>query len=434
MEEENAIKEKQGSYVTGVIGAIIGGSIATIPWILAYVYGGMMLSILAALIAAGEFYGYKILKGRINKGLPAILMVLALIIVTVATLVVIPGLLIQKEGINVSITNIQRLYENQEFTTAMMKDFAISVIFTILGASIITSNIKKQIQNSDGNEKNIKLELNNSQEAMEIRKSAIELVKPVFEKYKALDPENTILKEEVLAEIESQRAKQSFNYLKQQGIIKKIKGKFYYSEEDENKQENKKMATWKKIFLIIVIILFAITMVAAVMDNTTTSNVAYQDEHVSFEIGKEWNKSESEHENEWDFYKYINTVPVLNSENTISDNDYSSYPAGINVYYDKTDGENVKSIEDIKTNLQTNFDNMQDKPDTLDMNILKTTENYDLLKVKIIYNSQPEEILYYYYVLNEDELLCITAFSFNLKDETAIEKEADKLVNSFKWL
>lgn len=434
MEEENAIKEKQGSYVTGIIGAIIGGAIATIPWILAYVYGGMMLSILAALIAAGEFYGYKILKGRVNKGLPAILMILALIIVTVATLVVIPGLLIQKEGINVSIANVQRLYKNQEFASAMMKDYIISVIFTILGASIITSNIKKQLQNSDGDGKDIKLDLNNSQEAMEIRKSAIELVKPVFEKYKATDSENAIMKEEVLAEIESTRAKQSFNYLKQLGIIKKSKGKFYYSEEDENKQANKKMATWKKVFLIIIIVLFAIGMIAAILDNTTTSITTYQDENISFEIEKDWNKAESQHENEWDFYKYINTVPVLNAENTLSVDDYASYPAGINVYYDKTDIENIESIEDIKTNLQTNFDSIEDKPDTLDMNISKTKENYDLLKAKIVYNNEPEEVLYYYYILNEDELVCITAYSFNLKDEADIEKAADKLVDSFKWL
>ena len=98
MEEENAIKMKQGSYVSGIIGAIIGGLIATIPWILAYVYGGMMLSILATLIAAGEFYGYKLLKGRVNKVLPVILMILALVIVTVATLIIIPAALINKEG------------------------------------------------------------------------------------------------------------------------------------------------------------------------------------------------------------------------------------------------------------------------------------------------------------------------------------------------
>ena len=65
--------KKEGSYLTGIIGAIIGGAIATIPWVLAYVYGNVMLSLLAVLIGAGEFYGYKIFRGKIDKKLPIVL-------------------------------------------------------------------------------------------------------------------------------------------------------------------------------------------------------------------------------------------------------------------------------------------------------------------------------------------------------------------------
>ena len=56
---ENEVVAKKTSYFTGIIGALIGGIIASIPWVLVYVYGNMMLSLLAVLIAAGEFYGYK---------------------------------------------------------------------------------------------------------------------------------------------------------------------------------------------------------------------------------------------------------------------------------------------------------------------------------------------------------------------------------------
>lgn len=172
MEEEKIIKTNEGSYITGIIGAIIGGAIATIPWVIAYVYGGMMLSILAALIAAGEFYGYKIAKGKINKSLPVIIMILAIIIVTITTLLIIPALLIQKEGITVNLINIQRLYLYSEFSSAMMHDFVISVVFTILGASIVTSNIKKSLENNDG--KDVKLDFSNKEELVETKKDAIE--------------------------------------------------------------------------------------------------------------------------------------------------------------------------------------------------------------------------------------------------------------------
>ncbi len=432
MEEENVIKKAQGSYLTGIIGAIIGGTIATIPWVLMYVYGGMMLSILAALIAAGEFYGYKLLKGKMSKGLPAILMVLALVIVTVATLVVIPGLLIQKEGLNVSKANIEKLYSNEEFATAIMKDFVISVIFTILGASIITSNVKKQLANAEEG-KEIKLDLNNTEENMKIKKEAIELIKPIFVKYEATSKEKAMMKEEVLAEIEveNQNAKQVFNYLQQSGIVKKYKGKYYYSEESENKQISpKKNSTWKKVVGIIGAILLVLAIGAAMLDNNVKSDVDYNDEMVSFKMSEDWTSSEDNEEKEWGFYKYINTFPAQSSTNQ---QDYSSYPAAIGVYYDEIT-ENINSIEDIKTNVQNSVENSEDKADETNFDISKTSENYDLLKVKVLYKTYPEELWYYYYILDGDNLACITAHTFSLADQEEMEKAADKLVNSFKWM
>lgn len=435
MEQEQIKQEKsvKGSYLTGILGAIVGGVIATIPWILVYVYGEMMFSILAALIAAGELYGYKIAKGKINKKLPVILMVIALVIVTVTTLVIIPTLLIANEGISVNLTNISRLYENGEFATAMMKDFIISLIFTILGASIVTANIKKQLENNDGQD--VKLNFNNKEKANEIKKATIELIKPVFIKYEATEQEKAMLKDEVIAEIDDKRkAKYSFNYLKQMGIIKKYKGKYYYSEDDENGTNNyKKMSKLQKISLIVLLILIVLVMIVTIIEKSDTT-VTYQDSNINFEIQKNWSKGQSQYQNEWNFYKYINNMPVLDSNNEIAEDDYSSYPAGINVYYDKLDTTSVKNIEDIKTTVQENLENADDKPDLINMEILKTSKNYDLLKIRIEYNQSPSEILYYYYILNGDNLACITAYSFNLDDETAIEKEANNLSNSFEWV
>lgn len=435
MEQEPIKKEtsSKGSYLTGILGAIVGGAIATIPWVLVYIYGGMMFSILAALIAAGELYGYKIAKGKITKKLPIILMVIALIIVTVTTLVIIPTLLIAKEGIAVNLTNISRLYENGEFATAMMKDFIISVIFTILGASIVTANIKKQLENNEGQD--VKLNLNNKEEKNEIKKATIELMKPIFTKYEATAPEKAMLKDEVIAEIDDKRkAKYSFNYLKQLGIIKKYKGKYYYSEDDENSTSNyKKMSKLQKISLIVLIVLIVLVMIVTIIEKSDTT-VTYQDSNINFEIQKNWSKGQSQYQNEWNFYKYINNMPVLDSNNEIAEDDYSSYPAGINVYYDKLDTTSVNNIEDIKTTVQENLENADDKPDLINMEILKTSKNYDLLKIRIEYNQSPSEILYYYYILNGDNLACITAYSFNLDDETAIEKEANNLSNSFEWV
>jgi len=90
--------------------------------------------------------------------------------------------------------------------------------------------------------------------------------------------------------------------------------------------------------------------------------------------------------------------------------------------------------EQIKTNLQNTFNSTDDKPDEFNIDTLKTEKGYDLVKVRMTYSSDPEEILYYYYILNGDSLACITSYSFTLKDEKELVKQSDKLINSFDWI
>lgn len=424
MEEEK--QTKTGSYVTGIIGAIIGGAIAALPWILTYIYGNMLLSILAALIAAGEFYGYKLAKGKITKKLPIILMVLAILIVSIITLVIIPGLLIQKEGMVVSPENIIKSYSIEGFTTAIMRDYIISLVFTILGASIITANLKKQLNNEDG--KDVKLDLSNNEELTKIKNAAIELIKPVFTKYEATTKEKAMMKEEVLAEIENQSAKPSFNYLKQLGIIKKYKGKYYYSEENEEKQtKTKKISNWG-IAGIIIIVLAVFVVIASMLDGNSVTSI-YEDDYVSFEVGTLWNQDASNYETEWNFYRYINSFPDENAD----EEDYSSYPALINVYYNEMEEDQVTTLEDIQGTLETTINSAEEKPDVFETNISTTGKGYQMLKVKMTYTQDPEQVLYYYYIMNGKSLCCVTAYSFTLEDDETLEKEADNIVNTFAW-
>ena len=436
MEQEPIKTEKKkakGSYITGIIGAVIGGIIATIPWILVYVYGQMMFSILAALIAFGEYYGYKIARGKVNKKLPVILMVMALVIVSITTLVVIPGLLIHNEGIAVTTENIQRLYQNSEFSTAIVKDFVISFIFTILGASIVTSNVKRKLSN---NEEDGKDSSKNTTQINEIQKATIELLKPIFTKYEATTQEKAMLKDEVIAEVEDKRkAKYSFSYLKQLGIIKKYKGKFYYVEDAENNTiGSTKISKWQILSFTILVAIFMLFFTLSIITNKKAENAVYQDSNIQFEMQKDWTKGQSEYTTEWNFYKYISNKPVLNESNEITEGDYASYPAGINVYYDPSEQETISNIDDVKTNLEAGLENSTEKPETQEKTIEKTKNNYDVLKVKMVYNTEPKQVTYYYYILNGKKLSCITAYSFNLDEADALEAEASNIANSFKWL
>lgn len=57
-----------GNYVTGLIGALLGGVVGTIPNVLAAVWAERVVALLYALIPICAYYGYKLLRGKMNRG------------------------------------------------------------------------------------------------------------------------------------------------------------------------------------------------------------------------------------------------------------------------------------------------------------------------------------------------------------------------------
>lgn len=148
---------KKGNYLLGIIGALIGGLVATIPWILVYVYGNMMFSALAIIIAFVALKGYKLFKGSDTKYLPIIITIVSIISVSVATLVIIPLVMLYKEGYNVSMYNFKRLYRTDSFVSGITRDFIIAIFFTFLGISGIINNLKLEVKKLDEEENNKKI-------------------------------------------------------------------------------------------------------------------------------------------------------------------------------------------------------------------------------------------------------------------------------------
>ena len=102
------------NYFNGILGAFIGGLIATLPWILAYVYGNMIIAALAVIIAIGALKGYQLLNGKVDKKLPIIIAIVSLLCVTISTLVIIPLLLLLKEGVGATFSNLKIFYMIQK--------------------------------------------------------------------------------------------------------------------------------------------------------------------------------------------------------------------------------------------------------------------------------------------------------------------------------
>ena len=271
-EKKNVIKVKN-NYFLGIIGAIIGGLIASIPWILLYVYGNLMLSALSIVISAGVFYGYKLFEGKMTKALPTIEVIISILITIITMIVLIPIFLMQSEGTAINVDNIKDLYENVKFLELISSDSIIAIIFSIFGAFIIASKIKKTMasDNVDSND------------------------------FKELD----------------------------------------------NKKEELKNKIKSKVITIIIGLIFIFTMVGVVIYNQIKirSPQEVTDGVIKFQIDAGWKQGESEYENEWAYYKYINNIPP---KEDVKEGDYSKYPAYIDVMYFKNDIETVPNIESVK--------------------------------------------------------------------------------------
>ncbi len=236
--------------ILGIIGALLGGFLFTIPWILLYVYGQMLFSVLAAFIAFGALLGYKKLGGAVDKKTPAIIIIVSLIVIIVTTLIIIPLCLLYREGYIVSWHNLEFIYNHDEFRNAMTHDLIISVIFTILGISGVISKLKQEVNPNYVSTQNVNLANNQAN---------IEKVKNAFLKYHAMDKFSATSKENILNEINNDI--KVFNQLKMQQIIKKYRGNYYFSEKAEKSLLYRFAILYVKIMGIILIFVLAIVLI-----------------------------------------------------------------------------------------------------------------------------------------------------------------------------
>ena len=312
-----------------ICGALLGGIIATIPWVLVYVYGNMMFSLLAVFVATGALKGYQLCKGKVTKKLPLIITTVSLISISIATLLIIPALLLMKESASISVENFQYLYSNGEFIAAMIKDYFITIIFTFLGISGVINSIKKQTAKLSDNEIN-KIDLTNGDNQKDR-----ENVKKFFQSKNAITPETAI----ELSETDGINSK-TVELLIKEEIIGRIENKYYYQEELEIKKNKKRNYKYMYIIIIVVVVINTITFNLSTsnssnnVENLNNSIENIESKEVLYNISDEY-KEYQDGDNNW-YY-----VPKT---------DLSGYSGLIKVYYYDIDytysNEWAKSMEE----------------------------------------------------------------------------------------
>lgn len=429
----------KGSYLKGILGAVLGGAIASIPWILTYVYGGMILSVLAIVISICAYFGYKWLGGKINKMMPVILSIVLLVIISVVVFVIVPVMLLNLLGTNVTFETFTKLYNDAGFVKGIVRDCLISVAFGAVGIGTLT--LLAKIQTEDEN----MVSLETEEDLENLKKEAMKKIKPVFEKYNAFVAKTGIEEKELDDEL--LKIKDSRIYLqtlKNYKIIRKRNGKYYYDIGLENSKYKKK----KKVTLIgitsIIVIVISLVLAGYTIYKNLNSKEAEQktnrniinDSQISATISDKWNYYEYEYLSGYNYYRYINTIPSNFSNQESTEDDYSSLPAYASINNYDIDNSIIPDIESLEKSIKESYASGEEGielPSTLETTFGESANGYKTLKIKVIYSKKINEVEILYYIWNGNKLGSIDLFSFNLDDEKDLENESKKIVDSFKW-
>lgn len=212
-------------YIKGILGAIIGGLVFSLPLVFTYLRFKQAVAILSFLIVFGAFMFYKMFGGKLTKKTPIIIAIISLIILTFAVFIVIPMFLIPKDGNYINLSNFNQLYLNNEFVFIMVCFYVVSLIFVIsgvLGVKIIVD--RDTYSNINIVMDNVSMENLNDEEQ-------INALRELFYKYRAFDKRHSVPDRILLNRIDSSDKYALFNRMKKRGIIASTWGaKSYFNE------------------------------------------------------------------------------------------------------------------------------------------------------------------------------------------------------------
>lgn len=234
----------------GIIGAIIGAIVGAIPWLFVYVYGNYIISILAIFVALGANFLYRKFGGEVNKRLPMTISIISVLTIALLTFLVVPCLLLAKEGYSVNSYTLETIYSDSDFITALSRDLFVSIIFAIIGIIPIVNEVKRETGVEIKSESNLKKQ-----------EEDISKMKEIFKKLNAFDKENAVSLDE-LKDSFNEGDEKKFKRVKSMQIIKKYKGKYYFSEKAYSSTLYRTSVIMFKLFGIIIVFIILIILIS----------------------------------------------------------------------------------------------------------------------------------------------------------------------------
>lgn len=402
--------------IKGIIGALLGALIFSIPWVIVYVYLNYILSILALLIAYGSLLFYKKFGGVITKKTSVLITISSLLAITVSTFLIMPILLIAKEGNGLDLSYLEVLYASKEFTSALTHDYIISVIFTFLGIGGIIANINKEAYTNE-------IDTSSATPEEDITKATLEeqikYIEKIYEKYDAFSKEKAVPSNVITLDLSNKVS--LFYKMKKLGyIVTSSFNKTYFDKDALDNpvkaKRNAKSSTLKPILLTILIII-VLGFVLIIVSPEEEDNDIDPDNNITEKL-----------------YTYGNislTLPnTFKEDNRYTDyKTYSNYDVDSYVFQIMLD-ENTYSKEEYTTSKEYYEAYIEYLKESF--NIIETGESslnsyqeYKVLSSSIEY---PDE--HYYTFITFDENNVYTILYFTSIEEINLSKE--EYLNNFK--
>lgn len=141
------MNDRQGSYLTGFIGAVLGGIIATLPSLATTVWIERIYAALFFLIPLGVYYGYKLLRGRMDKTAGVISVVVSLVMPFVLEMLVFYVSVAKEFHILPNIFATSAWYFDLFTPDEMLASMAMPYVFLIFGIIVTFKQITRTSAN-----------------------------------------------------------------------------------------------------------------------------------------------------------------------------------------------------------------------------------------------------------------------------------------------
>lgn len=143
--EEN---ENNGSYDTGMIGAILGMLVGVLVNLLTIIFLKRVIALVFALVPAASLFGYKLFKGKMSKGALVIVLVLCLIAVLLMPYLEIVYYLVHDYGQQLSESLVVGLALYIDGFTDLLSEIGQLLLFMALGVWVAWSYLRGQINSN----------------------------------------------------------------------------------------------------------------------------------------------------------------------------------------------------------------------------------------------------------------------------------------------